>query len=159
MNGDKQIQIKIPARAEYISVARLLVSGVANRMGFQYDAIEDMKVAVAEACTNAVDHAYGAQSGEVAVHCEMHDDKIDFFVKDEGRGFDVRQVEAEVGPVSKEDSIEKLDEGGLGLYLIKCLMDDVKIERDGGMLVKMTKFLHGDEVGEHVNPIRENQTQ
>ena len=50
--------MKIPAKAEYVAIIRLTMAGVANRMGFAYDDIEDMKIAISEACTNIVQHAY-----------------------------------------------------------------------------------------------------
>ncbi|MFS8513265.1 MAG: anti-sigma B factor RsbW, partial [Planifilum fulgidum] len=46
------IELTIPAKADFVGVVRLAVSGIASRMGFSYDDIEDLKVAVAEACTN-----------------------------------------------------------------------------------------------------------
>src|SRR5690625_2940891 len=52
------IEMKLPAKSDYVSVARLTASGIANRMGFDYEAIEDLKVAVSEASTNVVTHAY-----------------------------------------------------------------------------------------------------
>ncbi|HEX6923454.1 MAG TPA: ATP-binding protein, partial [Bacillales bacterium] len=51
-------EMTVPAQPEYVGVVRLTASGVANRAGFTYDEIEDIKVAVSEACTNAVNHAY-----------------------------------------------------------------------------------------------------
>ena len=63
------IELKIPAKADYVGVVRLLVSGLANRMGFAYDDIEDVKVAVAEACTNVVTHARLETEENIHVEC------------------------------------------------------------------------------------------
>ena len=52
------IEMKIPAKPEYVGVIRLTLSGIASRMGFTYDLIEDLKIAASEAITNAVQHAY-----------------------------------------------------------------------------------------------------
>ena len=50
--------MKLPASAEYVSLIRLTLSGVFTRAGASYDDIEDSKIAVSEAVTNAVKHAY-----------------------------------------------------------------------------------------------------
>lgn len=52
------IEVKIPAKPEFVGVIRLTLSGIASRMGFAYEEIEDLKIATSEACTNAVQHAY-----------------------------------------------------------------------------------------------------
>ena len=52
------IEIRVPAKAQYIGIARLTISGLASRLGFNYDEIEDLKIATSEAVTNAVQHAY-----------------------------------------------------------------------------------------------------
>lgn len=65
------VYLTIPAKPDYVGIARLAVSGIANRMGFSYDDIEDLKLAVSEACTNAVDHAYCGGEGEIEVSCNI----------------------------------------------------------------------------------------
>lgn len=57
------VEMKIPAKAEYVGVIRLTLSGIASRMGFTYELIEDLKIATSEAVTNAVQHAYKANEG------------------------------------------------------------------------------------------------
>ena len=52
------IEMKIPAKPDYLSVIRLTLSGIASRMGYTFEVIEDLKIAVSEACTNAIQHAY-----------------------------------------------------------------------------------------------------
>ena len=56
------IEMKIPAKPDYLGVIRLTLSGIANRMGYTYEEIEDIKIALSEACTNAVQHAYSRGS-------------------------------------------------------------------------------------------------
>jgi len=48
------IEMKIPAKPDYVGVIRLTLSGIASRMGFTYEEIEDIKIAISEATTNAV---------------------------------------------------------------------------------------------------------
>ena len=64
------VEIRVPAKPQYVSVARLTISGLANRIGFTYDDIEDLKIASSEAITNAVQHAYADnEEGEVVIGC------------------------------------------------------------------------------------------
>ncbi|WP_126425059.1 anti-sigma B factor RsbW [Brevibacillus marinus] len=144
------VELTIPARVEYIGIARLLVSGVANRAGLAYDEIEDVKLAVAEACTNAIHHAYGHKAdGSVRILCRILPDRLQIQIIDQGASFDPERVERKLGPIRKEDDIDSLTEGGLGLFLIQSVMDDVHIDADNGCVVTMTKYLRRDEVAKH----------
>ena len=93
------ITLQVPASAEYIDLVRLTLYGLAVKMGFSYEEIEDMKVAVSEACNNAVLYAYGdLNAGEAAqaptppprieVRLVKKDDALSIIVKDDGRSFD-----------------------------------------------------------------------
>jgi serine/threonine-protein kinase RsbW len=80
------IEMKIPAKPEYIGVIRLTLSGIANRIGYTYEEIEDIKIAVSEACTNAVQHAYSKdENGEVIVGFGIYEDKLELMVVDNGK--------------------------------------------------------------------------
>lgn len=141
------IEMKVPAKPEYVGVIRLSVSGVANRMGFNYEEIEDLKVAVAEAVTNVVEHAYNDdESGEVTIGLGVYDERLEIMVADRGGSFDLKEVKNKIGPYQSNDSVETLREGGLGLFLINALMDKVEINNEYGVIVVMTKYLHGAEV-------------
>lgn len=142
------IEMKVPAKAEYVGVIRLSVSGVANRMGFDYEKIEDLKVAVAEAVTNVVEHAYQEdETGEVTIGFGIYEDRIEIMVADHGDSFDLNKVKRDIGPYQSNESIETLREGGFGLFLINALMDKVEINNDFGVIVLMTKYIEEIEVG------------
>ena len=132
-----RIELKIPSRPEFIVVARLTVAAVATRMGFDYDDIEDLKVATGEAVTNAIQHGQSAESAEnIAIICHVEPHALVIEVRDTGSGFD---------PELRRQVLEEgeLQEGGLGLLLIESLMDDVqfKIRPGRGTMVRMTKRL------------------
>ncbi|WP_026677415.1 anti-sigma B factor RsbW [Fictibacillus gelatini] len=153
------IEMTVPAKPEYVGIVRLTISGIANRMGFSFDEIEDIKIAVSEACTNAVSHAYSnSEEGQVKVGCAMFGDRLEIMVMDNGKSFDLDTITNSLGPVHGK-SIEQLNEGGLGLFLIETLMDKVEISGEAGVVVMMTKYLHRDEVSEHVNRTSEAPTQ
>ena len=141
------IEMKIPAKPEFIGVMRLTLSGIASRMGFSYDSIEDLKIATSEACTNAVQHAYkGNHDGEVVIGFGLYEDRLEVMVVDNGDSCDFEEVRQGLGPYERDQSVEFLREGGLGLYLIETLMDEVKIHQNEGVTVFMTKFLEGEQV-------------
>ncbi|WP_152655454.1 anti-sigma B factor RsbW [Oceanobacillus sp. CFH 90083] len=147
MEAFDYIEMKVPAKAEYIGVMRLTLSGVANRMGFSYDAIEDLKVAISEAVTNAVEHAYEEkESGEITVGFGLYEDRMEIIVADRGGSFDLEEVRNETGPYQSDEPVEKIREGGFGLFLIEALMDEVKINNKYGVMVIMTKYNREEEV-------------
>lgn len=140
------IQLTIPAKPDYVGVVRLAVSGIANRMGFSYDDIEDLKLAVSEACTNAVDHAYVGGDGDIQIAYRLYADRLEIQVMDRGTSFDVSEVEERTGPISMKPSMNAVRERGLGLFLMKTLMDEVHITGDNGVVVQMTKYIRGNGV-------------
>ncbi|SEN90240.1 serine/threonine-protein kinase RsbW [Mesobacillus persicus] len=141
------IEMKIPAKPEFVGVIRLTLSGIASRMGFSYDEIEDLKIATSEACTNAVQHAYQKnEKGEVVVGFGLYKERLEVVVADNGQSFDFHSARQGIGPYDQNDSIEFLREGGLGLYLIETLMDEVRIHHKEGVTVFMTKYREGERV-------------
>jgi serine/threonine-protein kinase RsbW len=147
------VNLTIPAKPDYVGIARLTVSGIANRMGFSYDEIEDLKLALSEACTNAVDHAYCGGEGEIEVSCNIFPNRLEIEVIDRGNSFDVKEVEQRTGPIELDPS-NTLRERGLGLYLMKSLMDHVDIKGDNGVIVTMTKYIRKDVVESHADSSR-----
>jgi len=131
------VELRIPNKPEYVSVARLTLSGIASRMNFSYDEVEDLKIAIAEACTNAIQHAYGEDKGieeEVIIRYLINPQKLIIEVQDKGRGFDPDIIGK--GPPGLDT------EGGLGIFLIKALVDEVKfkVNKEGGTQVQMIKY-------------------
>ena len=151
------IELLVPAKADYIGVIRLTASGIANRMGYSYDDIEDIKVAVSEATTNAVHHAYkDGHEGNILIRLHVYSDRLEIVVMDKGCSFDIEEVTHNMSPLDASTSVEELSEGGLGLYLINTLMDQVSFRNDSGVAVFMTKFLKRDEVEVHGNGISQS---
>lgn len=142
------IEMKFPAKAEYVGVARLSISGVASRMGFTYEDIEDLKIAISEAVTNVVEHAYeGRDTGEFTIGFGVYEDRLEIMVADHGGSFNLQDIKGGIGPYKHNESVENLREGGFGLFLINALMDKVEINNNYGVIVLMTKYLSESEVG------------
>ena len=101
--------------------------------------IEDMKIAVSEACTNSIQHAYQETAGRILITCRLTKDKIAIEIKDDGQGFDVSELGT---PEQQQKSLEKKGMG-LGLTFIKNLMDEMNIDTKSGQgtTIKMAKSL------------------
>lgn len=154
MNAFDYIEIRVPAKPQYVSVIRLTISGLAVRVGFTYDEIEDLKIATSEAVTNVVHHAYKENdSGEVVIGCALFEDKIEIMVADYGVTFSFEEVKSKIGPYHEEENVAFLREGGLGLYLMETLMDEVKLNNEGGVTVFMTKYVSKEQVKGNVERI------
>lgn len=135
----KKVQIDIPSSSEFVGVIRLAISGIATRMNFSVEEIEDIKIAISEACTNSVQHAYAeGVEGRIHIECEMIPDKLVITVSDAGRGFDTGIL----GTSEQRKNSEKKLGLGLGLTFIKNLMDEAEVlsEPGKGTTVKMIKY-------------------
>ena len=73
------IKMEISANPDFVSIIRLTTSGIANKIGFSIDDIEDMKVAVSEACTNAIKHS---DDKSVSITYTILENGLDIEIKD-----------------------------------------------------------------------------
>jgi serine/threonine-protein kinase RsbW len=113
------VDLRIPSRAEWVALARLAAATVANRLRFSIEEIEDVKLAVAEACTAVIQHE---RHGEfIQLTCEALGDSLRVRVRDSGRQ-EMRAAEAQ-GMNFEEARI-----AGLGIFLIRTLMDEVSYD-------------------------------
>ena len=131
------VELRIPCRAEWVALARLAVAAVANRLRLSIEDIEDVKLAVAEACTAVIQHEHHGEFLELT--CETFADTLRIRVHDAGRHF------------ARSDSgrTMDLDEAriaGLGVFLIRTLMDEVTydVHPDLGTDLVMVKKLTGN---------------
>jgi len=129
------IKMEITANPEYVSIIRLTTSGIANKVGFCIDDIEDLKVAISEACTNAIKHSL---EDRFTIIYSMIENGLTIEIIDNGKGYDRSTV--------SEPDIDNLKESGMGLFIIESLMDEVIVEsQEGkGTSIKMTKYLGVD---------------
>jgi serine/threonine-protein kinase RsbW len=129
------VALTFPARPEFIALARLALTGLARTRGLPQEHVADLKLALTEACSNSVRHAYDAgRRGTVAILYQLTPDRILIEVTDEGSGFD---------PKTLRRAQEELDEGGLGIAIIRAVTDDLEIgaRPEGGSRLRFMKFL------------------
>jgi serine/threonine-protein kinase RsbW len=119
-NGDRRtVRLSIPARPEYITLCRLALTGLSKLRPLSQELLGDLKLALTEACSNSVRHAYrDRDAGVVEVVYELHPDRLVIEVTDEGGGFD---------PSPSQGELEALSEGGLGIAIIRAIADEVEI--------------------------------
>jgi serine/threonine-protein kinase RsbW len=127
------IRLRIPAKAEYIALCRLALSGLAEVRGLEEETLADLKLALTEAVSNSVRHAYGAAGdGHVDVTYELHPDRLGIEVVDDGLGFDP----TEAAPFENGE----LSEGGLGIAIIETIADELVIESRVGTRGSRLRF-------------------
>jgi anti-sigma regulatory factor (Ser/Thr protein kinase) len=132
------VRISFPAKADYLLLARLALGGIAREVDISEELLADLKLAVTEACGNAVRHAYPNDEGNVTVVYTLDGDTFEMTVEDHGIG-----VEA-----TSEPARPARTDGGMGMSIIRSIVDDVTVEpgTDGhGTVVRMTKQLLTDE--------------
>ena len=117
-NGDRAVRLTIPAKAEYITLCRLALTGLSRLRPFAEETIADLKLALTEACTNSIRHAYDGGDGHVQITYDLQADRLTIEVSDDGRGF-----EHEPANQSPED----LSEGGLGIAIIESIADEFEL--------------------------------
>jgi serine/threonine-protein kinase RsbW len=121
INGNgPTVRLTIPARAEYITLCRLALTGIARVRELSDELLADLKLALTEAASNSVRHAYAddEHAGTVEISYELRPDRLVIEVTDDGGGFDLAEPDG---------SPEELSEGGLGIAIIRAIADEVEI--------------------------------
>lgn len=130
-NGSACVELKIPCRPEYVGVARLTILGVASRMKFSYDEVEDVRLAVGEACTISVDWAEknSNDKAEIILRSEISETQLTVDIIDTA------------GARSSTDTEESdIDPENIGALLVTLLVDEFNItSEDSGTHVRMVK--------------------
>src|SRR5262245_9643016 len=119
------VRLTIPARAEFVGLCRLALVGLARTHPMSDEIVADLKLALTEAASNSVRHAYAQHEGSVEVTYELQRRRLVIEVNDDGAGFDP----AEDG---LPGDLESLSEGGLGIAIIRAVADEFSLTRGAG---------------------------
>jgi serine/threonine-protein kinase RsbW len=131
--SDQIVSLTIPAKPEYIALGRLALTGVLRTHAVKQEVVADLKLALTEACSNSIRHAYAdGREGFVEIRYELEDDQLAVEISDEGSGFDL-------GPLAG-DTLD-LDEGGLGIAIIRAVTDDVEVGPRPGRAGSRLRFM------------------
>jgi len=125
VSKDTSQTVTFPGRFESLAAIGEFVTRAAEAAGLNERAVYAVQMAVDEACSNIVEHAYGGEGrGDIECTCRVSDDGLYVILRDRGRPFDP----AGVPPPDLDVGLEERDVGGLGLYFIRRLMDEVHFE-------------------------------
>jgi serine/threonine-protein kinase RsbW len=142
VTSETVVRLSFPAKPDYLLLARLALAGVARSLPVGPELLADLKLAVTEACGNAVRHAYDAGEGSVDLEFVLADDRLEMIVEDQGAGIAL-PVEELVAD-SPEEALSERGNGGMGMAIIRAIVDELDV-RDGrggrGTVVHMTKYL------------------
>jgi serine/threonine-protein kinase RsbW len=116
-HGARIVRLTIPAKPEYITLGRLALTGLSRLRPLEDETLADLKLALTEACSNSVRHAYADGEGLVEILFELHPDRLVIEVADDGGGFD---------PAAGRGD-DALAEGGLGIAIIRAVADELEI--------------------------------
>ncbi len=131
------MRLTIPAKPEYITLSRLALTGLSRVRPLGDDTLADLKLALTEACSNSVRHAYSDGEGHVEISFELREDRLVVEVADDGAGFEPDGAGRELGGA-------ELTEGGLGIAIIRSIADEVEIgggENGRGSRLRFVKLL------------------
>jgi serine/threonine-protein kinase RsbW len=133
-NGTRSIHLRIPAKPEYITLCRLALTGLAQLRDVGEDTMADLKLALTEAVSNSVRHAYGDKgTGHVDITYELQPDRLGILVVDDGDGFDPEEASTVGG--------EELSEGGLGIAIIRTIADEFELDSTLGARGSRLRFV------------------
>ena len=140
----RQYRLKIPSQTDNLDLIRDFVAGIARKVGFDNQEINKIELAVDEACTNVIEHAYQYdESQDIDIAVKIDYQKLTVIVTDRGRSFRMEEVELP----DMKTYLAELRVGGLGIYLMKTLMDEVdyRSQPDGKNEVRMVKYLFDNQ--------------
>jgi len=136
---DTEQTFVFPGQFKSLAAISEFVAGAAEAAGLDERAVYAVQMAVDEACTNIIEHAYGGEGrGDIEITCRISADKLTVILHDYGRPFDPTGV---LSP-DLEESLEERNAHGLGLYFMRRLMDEVEFEfrPDSGNVLTMVKY-------------------
>jgi serine/threonine-protein kinase RsbW len=139
MNTSKKYRINIPSRTDRLHDVRKFISDLAREHGFDDDDSNKISIAVDEACTNIIKHGYNfAPDHEIEIEVTRNGHEFEIIISDNGKQFDPNIVET---PDMKE-YLTHFRRGGLGMYLMKRIMDKVEFNfRTDRNVLRMVKSL------------------
>ncbi len=132
--------LDVPADPPAMFIVRALVGEISSKIGFEDEQTDKLVLAVDEACTNVIRHAYkNSNDKRIVITFTLSMDYFEIMIRDFGGGADPSTFQGR--------DLEEVRPGGLGIHFIKSAVD--KIEYDtppgGGMVLKMIKFMPGQE--------------
>lgn len=147
----KTIVVQTPGDISYLHRIRDFIAGIASEVGINQHDIDNIELAVDEACTNVIEHGYAPDdpNKEIMVRMEINTSKLILTVIDHAKPFDILQYK----PRDINDLRKEGRDGGLGIRLIKRIMDtiDYRTNSDGYNELIMTKYFESSDQDKEVH--------
>ncbi len=137
---ERKFTLQVPSSTENLALIREFVTSIGRQATLNEEEINKLELAVDEACANVIEHAYGHDiTKDVSVRATFDDERLKISVIDEGRGFDPTGVNQK----SLDQLVHERRSGGLGIRIIKTMMDEVSYEIEPGLKneLHMTKLI------------------
>lgn len=137
------MRFTFPCHTNQLELIRRVTRQVASSLPFPEEALDDIGLAIDEACSNVINHSYPEETkGAITVDFELDQSKLVIFLIDtgvKGQSFNPDLLSM----VDKEEYLQALQKGGLGVYLIKKIMDEVEYTVSPGIknCLKMVKYI------------------
>jgi len=123
----RQQHLSVPGRFERLTEIAAFITQAAREAGLKDDEVFHVEMAVDEACSNIIEHAYAAQAGKIDLACRCPEaGQFEVVIRDTGQPFQPEAVAP--SPLSVAADLDNLNQGGLGLYFMRKLMDEVRFE-------------------------------
>ncbi|MCW2960228.1 MAG: anti-sigma factor RsbW [Thermoleophilia bacterium] len=130
-----RVCLEIPPKPQFVSLCRLALTAICREHRFSDDDIADLKLAITEACSNSIRHAYDEttqESSKVYVTYEVLENSLVVEVRDHGRGFEYEGA-----------NTDDLPEGGLGISIIRAVVDEFEVltlADEPGAALRLVKY-------------------
>ena len=147
---DNQLELEVKANLENLAVMDDFVAESMKQLGMKKDVTLQVRLAVSEACTNIIQHAYSGESEEpIIILCSMSGNDLVIEIRDWGKPFDPDSVPQ---PDTESELLER-KEGGIGIFLLRKMMDDVRYVFRAGRYneLRMIKHIHQEDQEEGWN--------
>lgn len=135
------LNIKLPAKLENLGRWMEAVSECARELGFDQKKIGKIELALEEALVNICKYSYPEEPGDAEVNCKQDNRRFIIEIIDSGIPFDMTSLPAP----DLSSSIEKRKIGGLGIFLIKRMVDGVKYRRERNFNILKLTMKRGEE--------------
>ncbi|UCE04910.1 MAG: ATP-binding protein [bacterium] len=130
------IEIRIPSKPKFLKIIRAGMNHICETMGFSQEESNNITLAVDEACSNIIKHAYGGSTNKpIHVKCVLSEDRLEVILRDFGKKADESEI--------KSRELDDVRPGGLGVHLIKSVMDIVRYDNsyEQGNQLQLVKYV------------------
>jgi serine/threonine-protein kinase RsbW len=136
----QKFRLKISSITDNLEVIRDFINNLAKKAGFNDEGADQIELAVDEACTNVIKHAYKFDTKKMLdISVFLDKEKMEIIISDKGSGFDISKLQVP----DLEKYVHESKMGGLGIHLMRTLMDEVNYSFNPGKKnqVSLVKYL------------------